>query len=88
MWAHNASHAWLSRVSEGEPHLPLPHLPLRIDCRAGRERVQSAGRARKQGSRFVELLERRPDELALARKARQEQANMQAALRTLREMNL
>lgn len=55
---------------------------------AGRERVQSAGRARKLGSRFVEIVEATPGELALVRKARQEEQNMKAALAGLASVRI
>ena len=42
--------------------------------------MQSAGRARKHGSRFVEIIGATPAELALTAKSRQEQRNLAAAL--------
>lgn len=50
--------------------------------------MQSAGRARKLGSRFVEIVEATPDELALVHKARQEERNMKAALAGLTSMRI
>ena len=55
---------------------------------AGRERVQSMGRARKLGSRFVEIIEASPAELALVNKSRREQDNMQAAVRAMSDMKV
>lgn len=57
-------------------------------CSAGRERVQSAGRARKFGSRFVEIIEATHEELSLIRKSRAEEANMKAAVRALGALGL
>lgn len=59
-----------------------------LHCAAGRERVQSAGRARKFGSRFVEIIEATHEELALICKSRAEEANMKAAVRALGAMGL
>jgi hypothetical protein len=55
---------------------------------AGRERVQSAGRARKIGSRFVEIVERNPAELAMVQKARLEADNMRTAVHSLSRMRI
>lgn len=54
----------------------------------GRERVQSAGRACKFGSRFVEIIEASHEELSLIRKSRTEEANMRAAVRALSALGL
>ena len=51
---------------------------------AGRERVQSMGRARKIDSKFVELIDQA--EVALVTKARREQANMNQAMQALSDM--
>lgn len=50
--------------------------------------MQSAGRARKHGSRFVEIIECSPTELALVNKSQLEAANMREALRGLSSMKL
>jgi hypothetical protein len=50
--------------------------------------VQSAGRARKLGSRFVELVERIPAEMAAVAKSRREAHNMREALRGLGSMRI
>lgn len=55
--------------------------PAATPCRrSGRERLQSAGRARKHGSLFVEIIEDAPEERAQVRKARAEVAHLNAAL--------
>ncbi len=45
--------------------------------------MQSAGRARKHGSLFLEIIEGSAAELALVRKARREVAHLEAALQGL-----
>lgn len=56
--------------------LPLPTCP-------GRERLQSAGRARKHGSRFVEIIGATTSELALVHKSRREEEHLRTALQGL-----
>lgn len=50
---------------------------------AGRERLQSAGRARKHGSRFVEIIGATASELALVHKSRREEEHLRTALQGL-----
>ena len=54
--------------------------PHRSASRAGRERLQSAGRARKIGSRFIEIIGATAAELALVSKSRREVAHLKTAL--------
>ncbi|KAL4424248.1 hypothetical protein ABPG75_001549 [Micractinium tetrahymenae] len=81
----------LVSTSAAEEGIDVPRCEVVIRFSAtqsGRERVQSAGRARKLGSRFVEIVEATPAELALVRKARQEEQNMRAALAGLTSMRI
>lgn len=64
--------------------LRLPYrLYLTHACGAGRERLQSAGRARKHGSRFVEIVGVTASELALVHKLRREEEHLRTALQGL-----
>ncbi|EFN54011.1 hypothetical protein CHLNCDRAFT_58365 [Chlorella variabilis] len=59
----------LVSTSAGEEGIDVPRCEFVVRYSAaqtGRERVQSAGRARKLGSRFVEIVERSPPELQAA----------------------
>lgn len=59
--------------------------PSRLSAPAcpGRERLQSAGRARKHGSRFVEIIGATASELALVYKSRREEEHLRTALQGL-----
>ena len=46
------------------------------------------GRARKVDSRFVEIIEASPAELALVNKSRREQDNMRQAMQALNDMKV
>lgn len=79
----------IAAPAAGQPRaIPSTHDSATALSAAGRERVQSAGRARKFGSRFVEIIEASHEELALIRKSRTEEANMRAAVRALGALGL
>ncbi|KAL4856329.1 Endoribonuclease Dicer 1 [Chlorella vulgaris] len=81
----------LVSTSAGAEGIDVPRCELVVRYTAtqtGRERVQSAGRARKIGSRFVEIVERNPAELAMVQKARLEADNMRTAVHSLSRMRI
>ncbi|KAI7843234.1 hypothetical protein COHA_003068 [Chlorella ohadii] len=81
----------LVSTSAAEEGIDVPRCEFVVRYAAtqtGRERVQSAGRARKFGSRFVEIIEATHEELSLIRKSRAEEANMKAAVRALGALGL
>ncbi|KAI7838087.1 hypothetical protein COHA_008096 [Chlorella ohadii] len=76
----------LVATAAGEEGIDVPCCELVVRFAAtqtGRERLQSAGRARKHGSRFVEIIGATASELALVHKSRREEEHLRTALQGL-----